>query len=92
VPKAASELTSLLRAPRNANELELVVSDLFTPAEIETLLERWRALSLLIEGTTHREVQKKAGVSISKVTHAANLLKSGGKGARLLYKRMLDLY
>ncbi len=86
--KATAELAALLQAPRNAKELEQVVSDLFTPPEIDTILERWRALSLLLEGATHREVQKKAGVSISKVTHAANLLKTGGKGARLLYQRI----
>ncbi len=85
MPNHLKILTKLLRTPKSERELQMVIADLFTESEITTLLERWNALSLLLDGVTHRQVQRDVGISISKVTHAANLLKTGGKGARLLH-------
>lgn len=86
--KSTIKLSDLLSAAESAGKLRLLVQDLFTEEEMATVLERWQALSLLLEGQTHREVQARVGISISKVTHAANLLKAGGgKGVRALQKK-----
>ena len=83
-----SELATLLTSVGDRSALGQLLDDLLTPTEIQTILERWSTMSLLLEGHTHRDVQKTVEISISKVTHAANLLKSGGKGVRLLHRKI----
>lgn len=84
--KKATELAALLA--ESGESVGLVLEDLLTPTELTTILERWHTVRLLLDGRTHRDVQKEVGISISKVTHAANLLKSGAKGVRGLHSRI----
>jgi Trp operon repressor len=86
--KELDELTALLEQTTNQAELRALLGDLLTKAEIKALADRWSTVSLLLDGDTHRDVHKKVGISISKVTHAANLLKKGGKGFRLVFNRL----
>lgn len=81
------ELVLLLEKALDSDQLADLLRDLLTDHEMETIITRWRAFGMLLEGYTHREVQKKLGISISKVTHAANLLKGEAKGVRSLYSK-----
>lgn len=47
-----------------------------TPTEIEELSKRYAIVQELINGTTQREISKKLGVSISKITRGSNELRS----------------
>lgn len=82
----AKRLADILSKSSSKAELRQNLSDLLTPTEIKTILERWDTFGLLLGGATHREVQQQIGISISKVTHAANLLKNqGAPGVRRLW-------
>ena len=85
-----AQLAALFTKAGDRTALGLVLEDLLTPTEIQTILERWNTLNLLLKGHTHRDVQKEVGISISKVTHAANLLKGGGKGIRALHRKLSE--
>ncbi len=84
----SKELAKLLKCGLEQGELLPLLKDLLTDLEIETILNRWLAFKLLLEGKTHRDVQKELGISIAKVTHAANLLKVEGKGVKALFQRL----
>jgi Trp operon repressor len=86
--KELEGLITLFEQTTSKSELRALLKDLLTKAEIKTLIERWKTVSFLLDGDTHRNVQKKVGTSISKVTHAANLLKKDGKGFRLVFARL----
>lgn len=80
-------IAELLRLCRDRDELETVLDDLLTASEIQDIAERWAIVQLLFEGKPQRDVAKEAGVSISKVTRAAHVLREGGRGFRLLNDR-----
>lgn len=65
---------------KNPKLMEDFLTDLLTPVEIGAIVKRWQIVKLLNQGLKQREVAKKVGVSISKVTRGARemLDKSGG--------------
>lgn len=77
-------VAELLRIPRDRGEMEAVLEDLLTPAEIADIAERWNIVQLLLEETPQREVNRLTGVSISKITRASHVLTEAGQGFRLL--------
>jgi Trp operon repressor len=74
------ELYQLLAAPKSPEEAELLLKDLATPQELEAFAERWQLVQMLAKGTTQREVARKLGVSISKVTRGSKWLQYGNGG------------
>lgn len=86
--KDLDKLCELIEQATSRPELRAILRDLLTGSEIKTLIERWKTVTLLLDGNTHREVQKKVGISISKVTHAANLLKKNANGFRFIFDKL----
>ena len=82
--RSAAALLKLLAQRRTIKEWNAFLQDLLTPRERESLAERWQIVRLLAQGLPQREVAKKLGVSISKVTRGARVLRYGtGALARL---------
>ncbi len=79
-PRHLKELFRLLAAPASPQEAELLLKDLATPQELEAFAERWQLVKMLAKGTTQREVARKLGVSISKVTRGSKWLQYGSGG------------
>jgi Trp operon repressor len=73
-------LIALARTPREA---KILVEDLFTPKEIQSLAERWELVQALAAGMTQREISKKLKISISKVTRGSRAFRHGGGGFKL---------
>lgn len=82
------DLWNLIAAIKNPKEAGLLLTDLLTPAEIQSLSKRWHELQLLANGTPHRSVAKQCGISISKVTRGSRVLSSGTGGAWMFLKRL----
>lgn len=82
------DLWKLISSIRNPKEAKLLLTDMLTPAEIQSLCKRWYELQLLANGTPHRSVAKLCGISISKVTRGARVLSSGTGGAWMFLKRL----
>ncbi len=62
-----------------------VFADLLTGPEREDLLLRLRIVEALLGGATQREVAKKLGVSIAKVTRGAEALRQSKGGFSLFF-------
>lgn len=73
----------LLRA-NDEKDLVKVLEDLLTPGEVQDLAERILIVEALLTGKPQREVAKKLGVSISKVTRGSQLLQYGNGALKKL--------
>ncbi|MCG8425629.1 MAG: YerC/YecD family TrpR-related protein [Proteobacteria bacterium] len=61
-------------------------ADLCTPAELQSLADRWRVVQLIDKGVPYREIYQQTGVSTATVTRVARSLAQGHDG----YRRILD--
>ncbi|HEX8468537.1 MAG TPA: YerC/YecD family TrpR-related protein [Allosphingosinicella sp.] len=83
-----ADLCSALLAPGNAPEMERLLQDLCTPAEIRTLAERWHVARLLDgTGLSYREIHDATGVSTTTVVRVARFLREERNGG---YRRAID--
>jgi TrpR-related protein YerC/YecD len=88
-PRAlCADLCAALLTPANGEEMERLLTDLCTPAEIRTMAERWHVARLL-DGTSlsYREIHDATGVSTTTIVRVARFLRQEPhKG----YRRALD--
>lgn len=52
-------------------------AEIFTPAEIDDLVLRWRLLEMLHQGYSQREIAAELGISLCKITRGSRVLRSG---------------
>lgn len=74
------ELCELFSSIDTPKEADLLLKDLLTPQEMESLAERWQLVQLLAQGISQREIAEKLNVSISKVTRGSRVLQYGAGG------------
>ncbi len=86
--KPSLPLYKALLALKNAEEVEMFLTDLCTPSEIQAMTERWNAVKMLDQGLPYRKIYEQGGVSTATVTRVARCLSSGAGGYRLLLERM----
>lgn len=53
-------------------------AEIFTPAEIDDLVLRWRLMELLHENMSQRDIASELGISLCKITRGSRVLGSGG--------------
>ena len=85
---ADNSLLKMLSLPRSKPEWDALLLDLLTPKERASLAERWQIIQLLSSDMPQREIAKKLGVSISKITRGSRVLQEGNGGFRKALKRM----
>lgn len=76
--KSYKQLLKLLAHSRTMKEWDEFLHDLLTPRERASLAERWQIVQFLSKGIPQRDVAKKLGVSISKITRGSKVLQKGG--------------
>ena len=81
-PRALKELFALLSSIENVRESEMLLRDILTPKELRDIAERWQLIRALDSGMTQRDVAKKCGVSISKITRGSHEMQYGTGGFR----------
>lgn len=82
-----TELSKLLAAIDDANQMGKLLQDFLTPQELEDLVLRWEIIKLLNTGMPQREIAQTLGVAIGTVSRGARELKYGHNGfAKLLEK------
>jgi TrpR-related protein YerC/YecD len=70
------ELCDALLTPRSREEMNRLLTDLCTPAEIRTLAERWLVARLLDgSGLSYREIHEATGVSTTTIVRVARFLR-----------------
>jgi TrpR-related protein YerC/YecD len=81
----AQDLCTALLAPRDADEMCRLLTDLCTPAEVRTLAERWHVARLLDgTGLSYRDIHEGTGVSTTTIVRVARFLRQEkSRGYRL---------
>ncbi|MBD3180563.1 MAG: transcriptional regulator [Candidatus Latescibacteria bacterium] len=51
-------------------------SEIFTPAEIDDFVLRWRLMKMLRQGIPQREIASELGISLCKITRGSKILKT----------------
>lgn len=80
-------LCRAMLAMRNADEVQQLLTDLCTPAELEALIDRWRVIPLLKRGKPYRQIHEETGVSVTTIGRVARYLQSGAGGYEMAYRR-----
>jgi Trp operon repressor len=74
------DLCKLFASVQNEREAKMLLEDILTPRELDSVMERWQLVQALAKGMTQRDVKKKFNISISKVTRGSNALHHGSGG------------
>lgn len=82
------DLFKAILALRDLDECERFMTDLCTPAELQSLADRWRVAQLLERGVSYRAIYEKTGVSTATVTRVARALTYGEDGYKIMLERM----
>ncbi len=69
------ELLNTILSIDNPDELETFLAEILTPSELDDLSLRWKLLKALHEGTSQREIARKFGISLCKITRGSRILK-----------------
>ena len=62
-------------------------TDLCTPAELESMADRWQVVPLLRQGIPYRTIHEQTGVSVTTITRVARSLSFGTGGYSLIADR-----
>jgi TrpR-related protein YerC/YecD len=75
-------------ALKTEDEAADFLEDLCTPAERESMADRWRIIEPLLAGDSYRQVYEETGVSVTTVGRVARVLRDGTGAYLNLYKRL----
>lgn len=82
-PDAKASLKALARALAGLERPQDVIAfleDLCTPAELESMADRWRVVPLLLQGVPYREIHERTLVSVTTIGRVARTLERGAGG------------
>lgn len=74
------DLYMLFAAVETTHEAKILLEDILTPQEVDSLAERWQLIQKLHAGEPQRNIAKELGVSISKITRGSRMLQYGSGG------------
>ncbi|HLD07545.1 MAG TPA: Trp family transcriptional regulator [Candidatus Peribacterales bacterium] len=82
------ELYELFASVRSPKEAEMLLKDILTPQELDSIAERWQLIQELAKGRPQREVAEGLGISISKITRGSRMLQYGSGGFEYFLEKM----
>lgn len=85
---AFRELTQTLAKAGDPDLIGQFLGCLLTPTEMQEVLTRWALVREIDAGTTQREIARKLGLSLCKITRGSRELKKENSP----FKQMIDLY
>ena len=77
---AETRLCRALLAMHDVEEMRALLRDLCTPAELESLVDRWAVVPHVLHGTPYREIHERTAVSITTIGRVARFLNQGNGG------------
>ncbi|MBY0385078.1 trp operon repressor [bacterium] len=75
-------LIETLSSLKNQQDLKDFLYDLCTPAELESLSDRWEVAKLIEGGENYRNIAEKTKISTTTITRVGRSLKYGTGGYR----------
>lgn len=88
---ALPELMNAVSLLKDKNEAIQFFTDLCTPAELESMADRWQVVPLLRQGIPYRTIHEQTGVSVTTITRVARCLSFGTGGYKLIADRLEEL-
>ncbi len=88
VATAIRELSEAIAAADDPALIGEFLACLLTPAELREVSTRWALVREIDAGTTQREIARKMGLSLCKITRGSKELKKDDSP----FKKMIDLY
>lgn len=85
---AFRELTTVLAKADDPALIGEFLACLLTPTEMQEVISRWALVREIDAGTTQREIARKLGLSLCKITRGSRELKKENSP----FKQMIDLY
>jgi TrpR family trp operon transcriptional repressor len=61
-------------------------TEIFTPAEIDDFVLRWRLMRMLLDGVPQRKIASRLGISLCKVTRGSKVLRTGNSVTETILK------
>lgn len=80
-------LASVLASVPDAAEMDALLTDLCTPAELEAIADRWAVVPRLDAGMPYRQIHEETGVSVTTIGRVARCLDHGAGGYRAALER-----
>jgi Trp operon repressor len=90
-PRFPKDLLAVIAAIDEPAELAHLFADMLTPAEIESVAERWAIVKRLASGESQRDVSERLGVSVTTVSRGSRQLKYGNGGFALAFDALRRL-
>ncbi len=87
-PRHYRDLYKLFASVESPKEAELLLVDILTPNELDSVTERWQLVQALASGMPQRDIAKKLKVSISKITRGSRMLQYGEGGFGYFLKKL----
>lgn len=85
--KELQDLYALFAMVKSPKEAKMLLQDILTPQELDSLCERWQLVQRLYKGASQREIAEDLGISISKVTRGSRAMQYGSGGFEYFLKK-----
>lgn len=86
--QAMQELCMALAEADNPDLINGFLKCLLTPTELQEVVLRWALVREIDKGTTQREIARKMGLSLCKITRGSRELKKENSP----FKQLIDIY
>src|ERR1700746_506930 len=87
---AERNLCIALAALKTPEEVRAFLRDLFTPAEIQAMADRWGVVEPLGRRVPYREIHRLTGVSVTTTGRVARFLTGGNGGYTTAARRLAE--
>lgn len=84
----AQALYRVFTALQTEEEVAQFLQDLCSPAELQSMIDRWCVVAKLHQGKSYREIHHDTGVSVTTIGRVARSLTMGQGGYALMYQRV----
>lgn len=81
-------LARALAALARPSDVRAFLEDLCTPAELESMGDRWKVVPLLLDGIPYREIHDRTLVSVTTIGRVARTLERGAGGYDAAVRRL----
>jgi TrpR-related protein YerC/YecD len=88
VEESLDALSRALAALARPDDVRAFLEDLCTPAELESMSDRWKVVPLLLEGVPYREIHDRTLVSVTTIGRVARTLERGSGGYDAALRRL----
>lgn len=85
---ALPDLMHAISLIKDEQEALQFFTDLCTPAELESMADRWHVVPLLRQGIPYRTIHDQTAVSVTTITRVARCLSFGTGGYQLIADRV----